>query len=174
MERMTRQPDPALFSEELKDLEFGPEHRFAEWPNALVPRFGAGVYTIWRDSVLIYAGISGRSISANTVKPDRVHGLFTRLKSHSEGRRSGDQFCVYVADRLVMTGLSQAQIREISEGRISFDRLIHDYIHAHLTYRFVMLKTGSQARALESLIRAGSLAAGRPMLNPVPSPAPRN
>jgi len=22
-------------------------HRFADWPNQLVPKFGAGVYTIW-------------------------------------------------------------------------------------------------------------------------------
>ncbi len=170
---MSTQPDPAQFGEELKELEVGPEHRFSDWPTASIPSFGAGVYTIWRNRVLIYAGTSGRSISANTLKRNKPHGLFTRLKSHADGRRSGDQFCVYVADRLLMSGLSKTQIMEIADGRLSFDRLIRTYIHDHLTYRFVILEAGGQARALETLVRAGSLAAGRPLLNPAPGPAPR-
>jgi hypothetical protein len=95
-------------------------------------------------------------------------GLFTRLRSHADGRRSGDQFCVYVSDRLVLGDLSQAQTAEIATGTVSLDRLIRTFIHDHLTYRFVVLNTGGQARALETLIRSGALQAGPPLLNPLP------
>src|SRR5215467_14312866 len=132
---------------ELAELEFGPLHRFADWPNSIVPTFGAGVYTIWQNSILVYVGMSGRSIGAETTRSDRPLGLFTRLRSHADGRRSGDQFCVYVGDRLVLSSLSQAQIAEIAAGRVSLDRLIRTFIHDHLTYRFVVMDTGGQARA---------------------------
>jgi hypothetical protein len=79
---------------------------FANWPNAQVPRFAAGVYTIWHDDGrFVYVGMSGRSITAATEPPQRPYGLWTRLDSHAGGRRSGDQFCVYVADRLVLPSL---------------------------------------------------------------------
>jgi hypothetical protein len=81
--------------------------RFADWPNAAVRKFGAGVYTIWDSSGgFIYAGMSGRSITDTTPPQEqRPLGLYTRLHSHASGRRSGDQFCVYVADRLLLPGL---------------------------------------------------------------------
>jgi hypothetical protein len=166
---MTTAPSGTSLESELAELEFGPLHRFADWPNSSVATFGAGVYAIWQDSVLIYVGMSGRSIGAETARADRPLGLFTRLKSHADGRRSGDQFCVYVGDRLVLSSLSQAQIVEIAAGRASLDRLIRTFIHDHLTYRFVVLATGSEARALETLIRSGALQAGPPLLNPLPS-----
>jgi hypothetical protein len=31
-------------------------------------------------------------------------GLWTRLNAHASGRRSGDQFCVYIGDRQVVAG----------------------------------------------------------------------
>jgi hypothetical protein len=151
---------------ELRDLEFGQLYRFSDWPNAAVPSFGAGVYTIWQGRTLIYVGMSGRSIEADTAKRDRPHGLFTRLKSHADGRRSGDQFCVYVADRLLLSVLSRAQIAEIAAGSLNLDRLIRSFIHEHLEYRFVVLPTGSQARSIEVLVRNGALQAGKPLLNP--------
>jgi hypothetical protein len=40
----------------------------------------AGTYTGWhRDGRLIYAGMSGRSIEADTTAPDRALGIYTRL-----------------------------------------------------------------------------------------------
>jgi hypothetical protein len=58
------------------------------------PGSGAGVYTIWDDEGgLVYAGIAGRNPAGK--------GLASRLRSHASGRRSGDQFCVYVADHYV-------------------------------------------------------------------------
>ena len=73
----------------------GPLHWFREWPNAEVPPFGAGVYTVWDDAgTLIYVGMSGRTITIDTQPRTKPYGLYTRLASHAGGRRSGDQFCV--------------------------------------------------------------------------------
>src|SRR5205823_546863 len=84
-------PDDAL----LDQLEHGPLYRFADYATltTVIPSSGAGVYTIWDDhGALIYAGIAGRNPNGT--------GLASRLRSHASGRRSGDQFCVYVADHL--------------------------------------------------------------------------
>ena len=91
------------------DLSSGPAYLFADWPNPSVPAFGAGVYTIWHnDGRFIYVGMSGRGITAETIRRNTPQGIYTRLRSHASGRRSGDQFCVYVADRLVLPTLTQA------------------------------------------------------------------
>jgi hypothetical protein len=90
------------------DLATGTVYRFSEWPNSAVPTFGAGVYTIWHDDGrFVYVGMSGRGMTADTVRRKKPQGIYTRLRSHASGRRSGDQFCVYVADRFVLRTLSQ-------------------------------------------------------------------
>ncbi len=67
-----------------------------------VPLHGAGVYTIWHeDGRFIYVGMSGRGITKDTATRNTPFGIYIRLRSHASGRRSGDQFCVYVAGRLV-------------------------------------------------------------------------
>jgi hypothetical protein len=100
------------------DLSSGPAYSFADWPNLAVSTFGAGVYTIWyNDGRFIYVGMSGRGTTAQTSSRDKPHGIYTRLQSHASGRRSGDQFCVYVADRLVLPTLSQDDITAIASGR---------------------------------------------------------
>ena len=110
-------------------LEHGPLHWFREWPNADVPAFGAGVYTVWDDaSTLVYVGMSGRTINIDTQPRTKPYGLYTRLASHAAGRRSGDQFCVYVADRLVLPMLTPEQIRLIGAGALQFDALVRSYI----------------------------------------------
>ena len=37
-----------------------PLHRFSDWSSADVPAVAAGVFAIWKDETLIYAGMSGR------------------------------------------------------------------------------------------------------------------
>jgi hypothetical protein len=96
-----------LSSDHVLNLASGPLYWFHNWPNEAVPQFGAGVYTIWhRDGRFIYVGMSGRNITTDTAPRNRPHGLHTRLNSHFSGRRSGDQFCVYVADYLVLGSLN--------------------------------------------------------------------
>jgi len=56
-------------------------------------------------------------------EPVKAKDLWTRLNSHASGRRSGDQFCVYVCDRFVVPALSVAQQAQIAEGRLALDKL---------------------------------------------------
>ena len=89
----------SLSAQLVTDLSRGPVYSFADWPNSSVPTFGAEVYTIWHnDSRFIYVGMSGRGITVETSRRNTPQGIYTRLQSHASGRRSGDQFCVYVAD----------------------------------------------------------------------------
>ena len=115
--------------------------------------------------------MAGRSMSAEKIEEHRninskAKGLRERLKTHTSGRRSGDQFCVYVADRLVLPTLSSDSIAEIADGKLSFDKLIRDYIHENLTFRFVETENDKIAFELENAIKGGALNAGKPYLNP--------
>ncbi|THK37630.1 hypothetical protein EHS39_13405 [Ensifer sp. MPMI2T] len=148
------------------DLSCGPVHLFADWPNSALPTFGAGVYTIWhKDGRFIYVGMSGRGITAETVRRNTPHGLYTRLQSHASGRRSGDQFCVYVADRFVLPTLSEEDIAAIASGRHQMDAFVRRYIHENLCYRFAMLPDGAAAFAVETAIKNGLWELGPPFLN---------
>jgi hypothetical protein len=149
--------------------ELGPSaaYSFASWPNPSVPAFGAGVYTIWHnDGRFIYVGMSGRGITAETIRRNTPQGIYTRLRSHASGRRSGDQFCVYVADRLVLPTLTQRDITDIASGRHQMDAFVRRYIHENLSYRFVMLADGAAAYTVEAAIKNGKWDHGRPLLNP--------
>jgi len=142
-------------------------YSFADWPNPLVPAFGAGVYTVWhKDGRFIYVRMSGRGMTVETVRRNTPQGIYTRLKSHASGRRSGDQFCVYVADRLVLPTLSPEDTTAITSGRHQMDAFVRRYIHENLSYTFVMLPDGSAAYALEAAIKNGKWEHGRPLLNP--------
>ena len=130
---------------QLDELRQGKAHRFAEFATAssLVPRAGAGIYTVWDESgELIYVGIAGRN-------PDGT-GLASRLRSHASGRRSGDQFCVYVADHYVMRNLTRQQIEAIRDGGLSMDLLVRDWINKHFAYRFAAAATYGEAMAIEN------------------------
>ena len=140
---------------------------FANWPDAAVPTFGAGVYTIWdNEERFIYVGMSGRGITAETLRRNTPQGIYTRLGSHASGRRSGDQFCVYVSDRLVLPILTDDDIEAIGSGRHQMDAFVRRYIHENLRYRFVTMPDGAAAYALESALKNGKWEHGRPLLNP--------
>jgi hypothetical protein len=156
-----------LSEQQVTELSRGTLYSFANWPNPSVPSFGAGVYTIWdNDGRFIYVGMSGRGMTADTIRRNTPQGLYTRLHSHASGRRSGDQFCVYVADRLVLPKLSQEDITAIASGRHQMDAFVRRYIHENLSYRFMVLPDGAAAYALEGAIKNGAWEHGRPLLNP--------
>jgi hypothetical protein len=94
-----------------------------------------------------------------------VKGLRQRLDGHATGRRSGDQFCVYVADRLTLATFSATEIAQIAAGELSFDARIRRYIHERLSYPWVDVRDGVSAYALEAQICHRVLAAGLPLLN---------
>ena len=157
----------SLSDQHITELGHGVAHSFASWPNLSVPTFGAGVYTIWhKDGRFIYVGMSGRGITVETIRRNTPQGIYTRLRSHASGRRSGDQFCVYVADRLVLPTLTQQDIADIASGRHQMDAFVRRYIHENLSYRFVMLPDGAAAYGVEAAIKSGEWEHGRPLLNP--------
>jgi hypothetical protein len=156
-----------LSTEIVTELSCGDARPFANWPDPAVPTFGAGVYTIWhKDGRLIYVGMSGRGITAGTIQRKAPQGMYTRLHSHASGRRSGDQFCVYGSDRLVLPTLSQSDIAAISSGEHQMDAFVRRYIHQNLRCRFLIVPDGGTGYRFEATIKCGSWDHGAPLLNP--------
>jgi hypothetical protein len=153
----------------LEQLEDGALIRFRDWDprTERLSEKGAGVYTIWnREGDLMYVGVGGRP----SARAPQGRGLFGRLKAHASGVRSGDQFCVYVADRLVLPELSRQEIVDISERESSFDKKVREFIHEHLGFRWGTSRDFRAAIATEESIKAGILRAGPPRLNPSTRP----
>lgn len=154
-------------------LQHGPAFPFRDWPNRNIPAISAGVYTIWNGDAFVYVGMAGHSLDAKSIEAHRGSGakkstgLYDRLSSHAGGRRSGDQFCVYVCDRFVLATLTWEDIERIATGALSLDALTRQYIHQHLSYRVVETPDGQTARLVENQIRAGALSCGKPLLNPL-------
>jgi len=156
----------------LAELRNGPRYRFADWPNPAVPNGKIGAYTVWRDDQLVYVGMAGRAIdtaAGHTSEPasGKITGLRSRLNSHASGRRSGDQFCVYVFDRLVLPTLSRQQIENAARGQLSLDALTRHLIRQTLSYRFTVLKDAVAVRTVERQIQREGLASQPPLLNPI-------
>jgi hypothetical protein len=125
----------------------------------VIPGSGAGVYTIWDDDGgLICTGLAGRNPVGKA--------LASRLRSHASGRRSGDQFCVYVADHYVLPELSREQIEAIRDSRLSMDTLVREKIHTAFGFRFVVVDDYATAMQVEKAVKGGRLRTGRPRLNP--------
>jgi hypothetical protein len=104
---------------------------------------------------------------SQTEGPHKRRGLACRLHSHAAGRRSGDQFCVYVFDRLVLPSLTPDQTTGAAAGELSLDALTRDCIRRHVGYRFVVADDGRTALALEREARRGALDGQKPLLNPL-------
>lgn len=152
-------------SNPLKRLIGGPIHWFSDWPTGDIPRSGAVVYTIWnREGSFIYVGMSGRSFTGGTEGNGKA-GPWGRLNSHASGRRSGDQFCVYVADRLVLPTLHN-RIAELADGTLSLDGATRDYIRTSLGFRWTVMESGKAALELERRLQKGEAECGKPLLNP--------
>lgn len=145
---------------------FSARYRFSEWPEVsrTVPGVAAGVYAIWDCEVLVYVGMSGRQLERNLHKSR--YGLITRLESHWSGRLSGDQFCVYVANRLVIPDLRPEQLASFRDGGMTLDALVRAYIRDRLEFQHSVLKTSSAALELERRGRSGALFGLKPLLNP--------
>ncbi|MFI7114808.1 hypothetical protein ACIBK9_51445 [Nonomuraea sp. NPDC050227] len=155
----------------MNELQEGPLFKFSEWPNDQIPLLAAGAYTVWTGDVFLYAGMSGRGRKQEhlVAEPGQIQkplGLRTRLKAHASGRRSGDQFNIYVCDRFVIPALTPEQQADIGLGRLSLDQLTKTYVHEHLGYRYLICRDGKEAGRVERAVRGGALKAGPPYLNP--------
>lgn len=156
----------------LQMLRSGPLFRFKDWPNPEVPNWRAGVYTVWEGPKFLYVGMAGRGLSdgahlsPQATSSTRNRGLRDRLNAHASGRRSGDQFCVYVCDRLVLPTLMVDEIAAVGAGWIALDGRTRAYIRQQLTYRFVVTNTSQEAHQLEGVVRVTGLDGIIPLLNP--------
>ncbi len=146
-------------------MKFSKLFKFSAWPNKDIPSVAAGIYAIWNDDELFYCGMSGREIEKNQHK--KKYGLVTRLDSHAIGRLSGDQFCVYVANRLVIPTLKQSDLPLFANGQLKLDTLTKRYIHEHLEYQYVLVDSSAEAYSVETEARSGKLFGQKPMLNPI-------
>jgi hypothetical protein len=146
--------------------EFSSRYRFAEWPNPAVPLIAVGCYAVWEGQQLIYYGMSGRTFSPTSIAGKKKYGLYNRLESHASGRLSGDQFCAYVANRIVLPSLSPGMLPSFKTGEISLDFLTKQYIHSRLEYQFTCVSTSTEAFALEQKCRRGVVFGTKPLINP--------
>jgi hypothetical protein len=146
--------------------EFTPRFRFADWPNNEVPNVAAGVYAVWHIDQLIYCGMSGRELEKAIASKKTRYGLVTRLESHSRGRLSGDQFCVYVANRIVIPTLNPEQLIHFASGKISLDYLTKEHIQKHFEYQYAVVQSSRAAFELEMECRKGFIFGQKPLLNP--------
>ena len=146
-------------------LTHGRARSFKEPLDPSLPRVAAGCYTIWDDEGrFLYAGMAGRSLSAERITASRndsvarVSGLRDRLGSHRNGRRSGDQFAVYVFDRFILGSLSAEAIAAAVAGTRRLDDDVREFIQSHLSYRWVETESGEDAtRWKERLSPQGSM-----------------
>lgn len=147
--------------------DFSPRHRFSDWPNKDIPTVAAGVYAIWEKDELIYCGMSGRELEKAVTSGRTRYGLVTRLEAHRNGRLSGDQFCVYIANRRVIPALTVDQLERFRHGELNLDALSRDHIREHLEYQFMIVESSKSANELERQCRRGEVFGVKPILNPL-------
>jgi len=125
---------------------------FSEDPRKHIPAEGSVIYTVWdREGNFIYVGISGLQKSVEKRNPQ------SRMISHASGRRSGDQFCVYIHDYFVIPELVKNGSFEPAKGVL--DKLTKNYIQSHLSYRFLSFDSEDSdviVRSLERRIQTGA------------------
>ncbi len=90
----------------------------------------------------------------------------SRIMQHSQGMRSGDQFCIYVQDHFVLPQLLSKPYK--AENGL-LDRLVREYIRQNLSYAYVIdqsLEGNSRVRDFERRIQQGAWRGMKPLLNP--------
>ena len=152
------------FAAQRRALEDGPAHAFSDWPATHFEIGPSGVYSVWHEGAFLYVGMAWAHRDESN---PRATGVFGRLKSHASGRRSGDQFAIYVCDRFVIPTLTQEDMSALARGVRLLDARTREYIADHLSYRVVITQDGPAARALELIVRREGLPrSGRPQINP--------
>ncbi len=104
--------------------------------------------------------MSGRTADA------KGRGPWGRLNSHASGRRSGDQFCIYICDRLVLPSLHN-RLPDVAEGTLSLDQATKEFIRERLSFRVRAVLSPSEAFNLERALQRGEADIGKPLLNPL-------
>ena len=126
-----------------------------------VPSWGSIIYTVFLDKTeYIYVGIGGLSGKSVTERNPR-----SRIMQHSRGRRSGDQFCIYIQDFYVIPELIGSKYTP-KKGYL--DLLTKQFIQSRLTYRYLVVQTDDSdqvVRKLEREMQRDQYGYGVPLLN---------
>jgi len=126
-----------------------------------IPSFGSIIYTVFLDEAeFIYVGIGG--LAGKTVNDRNPR---SRIRQHSQGNRSGDQFCIYIQDFYVLPELIG---KEYSPKKGYLDQLTKDFIRNRLTYRYVVIQSDDSdkvVRHLEREVQSGRFGHSLPKLN---------
>jgi hypothetical protein len=152
-----------------EELNAGTLYPFSAWPVQEVPS-SAGVYSIWRGEEFLYVGAAsgpGYRAGQPPAPSSDIKGLRAQLRGHWLGLRSGDPFCIYVCDRMVLPQLKGHDRAALSAGGKSLDELTKNFIQANLSFRFAPAINSAEAlRVQRLLLRHGLPGRGRPVLNP--------
>ncbi len=130
---------------------------------AEIPSFGSIIYTVFLDGAnFIYVGIGG--LAGATVHDRNPR---SRIIQHAQGRRSGDQFCIYIQDFYVIPAIISMPY-EPKKGYL--DTLTKEFIQTRLTYRYLVIQTEDSdkvVRRLERELQNNEHGFGLPLLNGV-------
>ena len=126
-----------------------------------IPSWGSIIYTVFLDqSEYIYVGIGG--LAGNTVKDRNPR---SRILQHSQGRRNGDQFCIYIQDFYVIPELIGSKYTP-KKGYL--DQLTKDFMQSRLSYTYLVVQTEDSdqvVRRLERELQRDQYGYGVPLLN---------
>jgi len=144
---------------------FNPEIPLLDFTNKNVqsiPEYGSIIYTVFLDKTdFIYVGIGG--LSGDSVKKRDPKG---RMKQHTQGNRSGDQFCIYIQDFYV---IPQIINKPYVPKKRYLDTLTKDFIQTRLSFRYIVIQTedsNTVVRRLEREVQSG-IHSVKPLLNPL-------
>ena len=122
-----------------------------------IPQYGSIIYTIFLDrKEFVYVGIGGLSGK----KDPR-----SRIRQHTSGLRSGDQFCIYIQDFYVIP-LLIGQTYVPKKGYL--DQLTKEFIQKRLTYRYMVFQdedSDKVVRKFEKELQTNLHGHGMPKLN---------
>ena len=126
-----------------------------------VPSWGSIIYTVFLDSTeYIYVGIGG--LAGKTAQDRNPR---SRIIQHSQGRRSGDQFCIYIQDFYVIPELIGSKYTP-KKGYL--DQLTKEFIQSRLTYRYLVVQSEDSdqvVRKLERELQCDHHGHGFPLIN---------
>lgn len=126
-----------------------------------IPEYGSIIYTVFLDrNEFIYVGIGG--LSGKSVKERNPR---SRIIQHAQGRRSGDQFCIYIQDFYVIPSIIQ-KAYEPKKGYL--DTLTKEFIQKRLSYRYIVVQSDDSdkvVRKLERELQSNKHGRGFPKLN---------
>ncbi len=93
----------------------------------------------------------------------KEYGFVTRPRGYWARGLSGGQFCVYVANRLVISSLRPEHLPEFSKGKLTLDALTRVCTHPHFDDQYLVIDSsansasGQRGNASSSLPRSVAL-----------------